>query len=243
MKLRAYILSMAVAGAVMANAMAADSVAPAMTAEVAPAGATEGVSADSLNRAVATVISASVDEVLGQLTAHDLPIDRAAVGRYIADRLADKDLGFTRQSANRYIDSLIYAARPDIPTAFTQESQEEYLVAAAATDGAITTPSGLVFIVLTEGEGAQPTIKDKVSVAYQAKLSDGTVFDSTDDGPVEFDVAGVVPGFSEGLQLMRPGGIYRVVIPSNLAYGPEGIPGIIPGNAALDFTVSLMGVK
>ena len=106
----------------------------------------------------------------------------------------------------------------------------------------MTTPSGLVFQVLTEGEGPMPADGDTVSVLYTGRLSDGSEFDSTDK-PVDLSVSGVVPGMSEGLKMMKPGGRYRLVIPSDLGYGNRGIRGVIPGGAALDFTVELVGIK
>ncbi len=76
---------------------------------------------------------------------------------------------------------------------------------------------------------------------YTGRFYDGVEFDRT-DSPVTFAVADLTPGFSIGLTMMRPGGRYRLAIPSSLAYGPQGIPGAIPGNAALDFTVDLIRI-
>ncbi|MDE6557251.1 MAG: FKBP-type peptidyl-prolyl cis-trans isomerase, partial [Duncaniella sp.] len=102
-------------------------------------------------------------------------------------------------------------------------------------------PSGLVFQVITEGEGAMPQSGERVKVNYTGRLSDGTVFDQT-DAPVTFDVDRLVPGFTEGLKMMRPGGTYRLVIPASLGYGDTGAAGVIPPGAALDFTVELVEV-
>lgn len=198
---------------------------------------------DSINRAVATIMSGGVNEVLDQLSAQNLTLDRAAVGRYIAAYLAGKKQDFTREQANKFIESAIFAAMPDaVPATVSVESQKAYVDSIAATPGALRTDSGLVFVVITEGEGDKPTTKDRVEVRYTARLSDGTVFDDTGDKPVTFDVSGVVPGFTEGLQMMKPGGTYRVVIPAEHAYGEQGIPGIIPGNSALDFTITLVRI-
>lgn len=195
---------------------------------------------DSINRAVATVMSAGLNEVLDNLTAQNVPLDRAAVGRYIAACLAGEPQGFTRDEAIKFVDTVVYASMPDAaPDTVSVESQKTYVDSIAAMPGALLTPSGLVFVVITEGEGEKPTIKDRVDVRYRARLSDGTVFDDTGDNPVTFDVSGVVPGFTEGLMMMKPGGTYRLVIPAEHAYGRQGIPGIIPGNSALDFTITL----
>lgn len=199
--------------------------------------------ADSTTIAVATVMGAGVEEVLDNLDAAGLKLDRAQIGQYIARYLAGEKFGFTRQEASRYINSLVSTAYPGVSDSVSVESQQAFLQSAATADGAILLPSGVVFTVITEGEGATPTIKDRVNVRYKAALSDGTVFDDTGAQAITFDVAGVIPGFAEGLMLMHPGGTYRVVIPSAAGYGPEGIPGIIPGNAALDFTVTLDAIE
>jgi hypothetical protein len=106
-----------------------------------------------------------------------------------------------------------------------------------------TTQSGLKLQVLEEGTGPSPTTADVVLVHYEGKLEDGTVFDSTrGKQPVPFPVTGVIPGFTEGLQLMKKGGSYRLKIPSELAYGEKGAGGVIPPNATLDFEIQLLEV-
>lgn len=102
-------------------------------------------------------------------------------------------------------------------------------------------PSGLVFEVITEGEGTSPTIDNRVRLLYTGRLADGTVFDQT-ERPVDFPLRGLVPGFSEGLSLMKPGGTYRLFIPPSLGYGEEGAAGTIPPNAAIDFQVQLLEI-
>ncbi len=106
-----------------------------------------------------------------------------------------------------------------------------------------TTQSGLQLQVVKEGTGPRPTTSDIVLVHYKGKLQDGTVFDSTEGKqPVPFPVTGVIPGFTEGLQLMNKGGTYRLKIPSDLAYGAKGAGGVIPPNATLLFEVDLLSV-
>lgn len=98
-----------------------------------------------------------------------------------------------------------------------------------------------MFQVIVEGEGVTPVSGDDVVLNYVGAFSDGSVFDRTEE-PVKFDVDRLVPGFTEGLKMMRPGGKYRIVIPSSLGYGERGIPGDVPPNAALDFTIELLQV-
>lgn len=108
-----------------------------------------------------------------------------------------------------------------------------------------TLPSGLQYEVLKEGDGAQPTAGDQVTVHYTGKLIDGTVFDSSEERgePATFGVTQVIPGWVEALQLMKVGCRWRLFIPSALAYGPNGAGGIIGPNATLIFDVELLAVK
>lgn len=107
-----------------------------------------------------------------------------------------------------------------------------------------TTPSGLQYEVLTEGDGPQPSADDQVEVHYTGKFIDGTVFDSSVDRgqPATFGVTQVIPGWVEGLQLMKAGSKWRLFIPSALAYGPNGVPGAIGPNQTLIFDVELIKV-
>ena len=107
-----------------------------------------------------------------------------------------------------------------------------------------TTPSGLQYEVLTEGDGPTPKSTDRVEVHYTGKLIDGTVFDSSVDRgvPATFGVTQVIPGWVEALQLMKAGSKWRLHIPSQLAYGPNGAGGIIGPNATLIFDVELLKV-
>ena len=105
------------------------------------------------------------------------------------------------------------------------------------------TETGLQFQVVREGKGKQPSSTNKVKIHYLGSLIDGTTFDSSykRNEPTEFPVTGVIPGFSEGLQLMKEGGKYRIVIPAALAYGEQG-PASIGPNQVLIFEVELLEV-
>jgi FKBP-type peptidyl-prolyl cis-trans isomerase FklB len=111
-------------------------------------------------------------------------------------------------------------------------------------EGVIELPSGLQYKVITEGSGDNPTAEDVVEVHYTGKLIDGTVFDSSVERgqPVKFPLNGVIPGWTEGLQLMKPGAKYMFYIPSSLAYGDRGT-GPIPGGATLIFEVELLSIE
>lgn len=107
------------------------------------------------------------------------------------------------------------------------------------------TASGLKFTIINEGTGAQPKAEDAVTVHYTGRLTDGTVFDSSVDRgePATFPLNRVIPGWTEGLQLMKEGGVTVFYIPSELAYGKQGAPGAIPPDAPLIFTVQLLKVN
>lgn len=115
------------------------------------------------------------------------------------------------------------------------------------TAGYKTTPSGLMYKEVKAGQGKQPASADAiVKVHYAGKLLDGTVFDSSYERgePIEFPLNAVIPGWTEGVQLMKEGSKYQFIIPSGLAYGPQGTPGgPIGPNEDLYFEVELLEVK
>lgn len=112
-------------------------------------------------------------------------------------------------------------------------------------EGVIETESGLQYKVLREGDGASPTASNVVKVHYEGRLLDETVFDSSYERgqPIEFQLTGVIRGWTEGLQQMRVGAKYRLYIPYDLAYGAQGSPPTIPGYATLIFDVELLGIR
>jgi FKBP-type peptidyl-prolyl cis-trans isomerase FkpA/FKBP-type peptidyl-prolyl cis-trans isomerase FklB len=107
-----------------------------------------------------------------------------------------------------------------------------------------TTASGLKYEVIRAGSGDKPVASDTVLVHYEGRLPDGTVFDSSYQRgePAAFPLQGLIPGWTEGIQLMPKGSKYRFVIPPQLAYGPSGAGGVIPPNATLEFDVELLDI-
>lgn len=110
--------------------------------------------------------------------------------------------------------------------------------------GVKTTASGLQYEVVTEGKGAHPKASDKVTVHYKGTLLNGETFDSSYDRgqPVSFPLANVIPGWTEGVQLMTPGAKYKFYIPANLAYGERGAGAKIGPNSTLVFEVELISI-
>ncbi|MEK2646039.1 FKBP-type peptidyl-prolyl cis-trans isomerase [Bdellovibrio sp. BCCA] len=120
---------------------------------------------------------------------------------------------------------------------------KDFLEKNKSAAGVKTTASGLQYIVEKEGTGASPKKEDVVKVHYKGTLTNGEQFDSSYDRgqPAEFPVGGVIPGWTEALQLMKVGGKAKLFIPPELAYGPSGRPGI-PPNSVLVFDVELIDI-
>jgi|NGEPerStandDraft_6_1074524.scaffolds.fasta_scaffold02192_6 FKBP-type peptidyl-prolyl cis-trans isomerase len=115
----------------------------------------------------------------------------------------------------------------------------------AAESGTVKQPTGFLYKEIKAGTGASPKATDKVKVHYRGTLTDGTVFDSSIDRgePVTFPLTGVIPCWTQGLQLMKTGGKARLVCPSELAYGDAGSPPKIKGGATLVFEVELISIE
>lgn len=124
------------------------------------------------------------------------------------------------------------------------EEGEAFLAANAEKEGVMVTDSGLQYRVITEGEGASPDPDDRVTVHYRGKLINGVEFDSSyaRGEPATFGLNQVIPGWTEGVQLMKEGAKYEFFVPSELAYGEQGRPGPIGPNATLIFEVELLEV-
>ncbi|MDE6337638.1 MAG: FKBP-type peptidyl-prolyl cis-trans isomerase [Muribaculaceae bacterium] len=171
--------------------------------------------------------------------------DKANKDQATADSLAAIDsmvetvLASTNDSVNN---SQAVAGATYGPEFFTNSAKK----AATPSDSTyIETPSGLKYTVVVAGTGASPKATDTVTVNYIGTLTDGTVFDSSVERgtPATFPLQAVIKGWTEGLQTMKVGGKTIFYIPSDLAYGPQGIPNVIPGNAPLIFEVDLLGIN
>ncbi len=106
------------------------------------------------------------------------------------------------------------------------------------------TKSGLKYRILRQTDGQKPVASDTVLAHYAGWLDDGSEFDSSYSrgAPTDFPLNGVIPGWTEGLQLIGKGGMIELEIPSDLGYGPQGMPGAIPPNATLHFKVELIDI-
>lgn len=122
---------------------------------------------------------------------------------------------------------------------------EAFLAENKKKEGVVTLPSGLQYKVITPGTGATPKATDTVTTHYRGTLIDSTEFDSSykRGQPASFPVNGVIPGWTEALQLMQVGAKWQLFIPANLAYGSRGAGGRIGPNATLIFDIELLGIK
>jgi FKBP-type peptidyl-prolyl cis-trans isomerase FkpA len=120
-----------------------------------------------------------------------------------------------------------------------------YLAKAATEPGAIKTESGLIYKDIQPGTGVSPKASDSVKVNYRGTLIDGTEFDSSykRNEPAQFPLSGVIRCWTEGVQKMKVGGKARLVCPSDIAYGDNGHPPVIPGGATLVFEIELLEIS
>ena len=136
------------------------------------------------------------------------------------------------------------AARKSAAAQAGLKAEQTFLDKNKGVKGVFSTPSGLQYMVLRQGNGARPKPGQKVRVNYEGKLLDGKVFDSSYERgqPAEFGLNQVIPGWTEGVGLMPVGAKYRFWIPAALGYGEQGAGNDIPPNATLTFDVELLGI-
>jgi FKBP-type peptidyl-prolyl cis-trans isomerase FkpA len=129
-------------------------------------------------------------------------------------------------------------------TAENKQKGIDFLTENGKKAGIKTTSSGLQYELVSPGTGPNPRASDTVSVHYEGTLLDGTVFDSSYERgePTEFPLDQVIAGWTEGIQLMEVGSTYRLFIPSDLAYGEQGVRNFIPPNSTLVFKIELLGI-
>jgi FKBP-type peptidyl-prolyl cis-trans isomerase FklB len=185
-------------------------------------------------------------------------LDFAVVAKGLSDSASGADLAMTPEDMQAALSKLQQEMQAEQQKRMQEQIEQmqaqmnktiaagkAYLEENAKREGVKTLPSGLQFEVIVEGEGPQPGSDDVVEINYKGELVNGTVFDSSYDRnkAAVFPVKGVIPGFSEGLQLMKEGGKARMVIPPDLAYGDrQAGPEILPGST-LVFEVEMLNVK
>jgi FKBP-type peptidyl-prolyl cis-trans isomerase FklB len=170
-------------------------------------------------------------------------INDTLVNKAIKDKMKGDSTLLTEQQCNQVLMGFIEKAKAD-KASVAKKQGEVFLAENKTKPGVVTTASGLQYIVLKEGTGPKPLATDKVKCDYEGRLIDGTVFDSSvkQGKPIEFAVNGVIPGWTEALQLMNTGSKYRLFIPSNLAYGDQQMGSDIKPGSTLIFEVNLIEI-
>jgi FKBP-type peptidyl-prolyl cis-trans isomerase FklB len=177
----------------------------------------------------------------------NLDIEKLAAG--IADGLAgkqqltDEDIQNTMEAFEKaHTENQI--ARLKVAAEKNKKEGEAFLAENKTKQGVVTTKSGLQYQILKQGKGEKPGKSDTVTTHYRGTLLDGTEFDSSHKRgePASFPVDGVIAGWTEALQLMPVGSKWRLFVPAELAYGPQGAGPAIGPNSTLVFEVELLGV-
>ena len=174
-------------------------------------------------------------------------LDSDAVAQGIEDAIGKKE---QRLKDEELIEAFAFLQKraEERMVALNEESAKagkKFLEDNAKREGVTTTASGLQYEVVKQADGAQPKATDVVTVHYEGKLTDGSVFDSSIErgSPIDLPVGGVIPGWVEGLQLMHVGEKYKLYIPSELAYGEQSPTPAIPANSVLVFDLELIAIK
>jgi len=162
----------------------------------------------------------------------------------IIDAFEEKDLKISEEEIKPYIQQFLTKLREENNSKNLEEGRA-FLEENKKNDAVIVTESGLQYEIIEEGTGKSPIATDVVKCHYHGTLIDGTVFDSSVEKgePAEFPLNRVIPGWTEGLQLMKEGAKYKFYIPTELAYGQRGTRGSVQPNMALIFEVELIEVK
>jgi FKBP-type peptidyl-prolyl cis-trans isomerase len=177
-------------------------------------------------------------------------LDRLAFMRGIEDAMQGNDPDLSTEELQTVLQAFsaeIQAAAEEERTQLGEENAAAgaaYLEENAAREGVTTTESGLQYEVLRAGDGPSPTVDQRARLHYRGTLIDGTEFDSSYSRgePAEFSVGGLIDGFTEALTLMQVGSHWRIVIPSDIGYGPNGSGPVIGPNATLIFEIELLEI-
>ncbi len=216
---------------------------PAATAAAHPGATNSGtaVSLKTTKDSLSYAIGLSVANFYKQQNITD--INTALVTRAINDVNKKNKLLLDEQQANSCIVNYMQKSKAEKSTG-NRKVGEAFLATNKTKAGVVTLPSGLQYSVIRAGNGPKPSPTDRVKVHYHGTLIDGRVFDSSVDRgePIELSVNGVIPGWTEALQLMPVGSKWKLFIPSSLAYGDQQAGPLITPGSTLIFDVELLDI-
>ena len=186
-------------------------------------------------------------QIVSQLQSSDLPLSSEALALGISDILNQNELKLTDEQIQEVM-TAVQKEVQDRDTAMREaaaQQGDDFRANYANEDGVESTASGILYKVITAGDGAIPTLDSTVTVHYRGTLVDGSEFDSSyrRNEPTSFPLGSIIPGWQEVLQIMKVGSKWEVVIPPQLAYGENGAPPAIPPNATLVFEIELLEIQ
>ena len=188
---------------------------------------------------------------MGQrMSADGMQVDVAAYAAGLEDAMIGAEAKLTDEEINTEMSAFQERRQAEAEAERVEQAQSNleagraYMEEMSANEDVQTTESGLQYIVMEPGEGDNPVAADSVEVHYEGRLIDGSVFDSSIERgqTVTFGLTQVIPGWTEGLQLMKPGGKFKLIIPPELGYGEGGAGQMIGPNATLVFDVELISI-
>ena len=188
---------------------------------------------------------------MGQrMSADGMQVDVAAYAAGLEDAMIGAEAKLTDEEINTEMSAFQERRQVEAEAERVAQAQSNleagraYMEEMSANEDVQTTESGLQYIVMEPGEGDNPVAADSVEVHYEGRLIDGSVFDSSIERgqTVTFGLTQVIPGWTEGLQLMKPGGKFKLIIPPELGYGEGGAGQMIGPNATLVFDVELISI-
>ena len=188
---------------------------------------------------------------MGQrMSADGMQVDVAAYAAGLEDAMIGAEAKLTDEEINTEMSAFQERRQAEAEAERLEQAQSNleagraYMEEMSANEDVRTTESGLQYIVMEPGEGDNPVAADSVEVHYEGRLIDGSVFDSSIERgqTVTFGLTQVIPGWTEGLQLMKPGGKFKFIIPPELGYGEGGAGQMIGPNATLVFDVELISI-
>jgi FKBP-type peptidyl-prolyl cis-trans isomerase len=172
----------------------------------------------------------------------DIEFDYNALADGLRAIIENTQTMLSEQEAMEIIEAALYNAE-EKQSSLSRAKEEEFFAANGQREEVQTTVNGLQYEIIQNAEGEKPNIESVVRVNYTGTFIDGRPFDSsTEESGAYIPLEHVISGWSEGLMLMSPGSIYRLFIPSDLAYGKDGIQGVIPPYSTLIFTVELLEI-